>query len=99
MGLFGLGWGEIGVIGVLALLFFGPDRLGGLAKDLGKSAAGLKEVMPDITDAKDAALSAAKDVTASFQEGMAEGEAGLTNKGDDAKQAVVSEVPDEKDPA
>lgn len=35
MGLFGLGWGEIGVIGVLALLFFGPERLAPLAKDLG----------------------------------------------------------------
>lgn len=44
MGLFGLGWAEIGVIGVLALLFFGPERLAPLAKDLGKSASGLKEV-------------------------------------------------------
>lgn len=44
MGLFGLGWAEIGVIGVLALLFFGPEKLAPLAKDLGKSASGLKEV-------------------------------------------------------
>lgn len=44
MGLFGLGWAEIGVIGVLALLFFGPDKLAPLAKDFGKSASGLKEV-------------------------------------------------------
>ena len=35
MGLFGLGWAEIGVIGVLALLFFGPDKLAPLARDLG----------------------------------------------------------------
>ena len=96
MGLFGLGWAEIGVIGVLALLFFGPDKLAPLAKDIGKSAAGLKEVMPDISDASSAAMAAAKDVTASFQEGMAEGEAGLTDKGDNAKKAEGSEVPPEK---
>ena len=53
-GPFGLGWPEIGVIGVLVLLL-GPDRLAPLAKDLGKQAAGLKEVLPDVTDAKDAA--------------------------------------------
>ena len=84
------------MIGVLALLFFGPDRLAPLAKDIGKSAAGLKEVMPDITDASSAAMSAAKDVTASFQEGMAEGEAGLTDKGENAKVADASEVVEEK---
>ena len=95
MGLFGLGWGEIGVIGVLALFVFGPDRIGGLAKDLGKQAASLKEVMPDVSEASAAAMSAAKDVTASFQEGMAEGEAGLTDKGADAKPAEVTEVKDE----
>ena len=44
MGLFGLGWAEIGVIGVIALFFFGPEKLAPLAKDLGKSSAGLKEV-------------------------------------------------------
>ena len=99
MGLFGLGWPEIGVIGVLVLLFFGPDRLAPLAKDLGKQAAGLKEVLPDVTDAKDAALSAAKDVTASFQEGMAEGEAGLTEKGATAKPTEGSEVKDDSKPS
>ena len=61
-----------------------------------KAAAGLKEVMPDISDASSAAMAAAKDVTASFQEGMAEGEAGLTDKGDNAKKAEGSEVPPEK---
>ena len=44
MGMFGLGWGEIGVIGVIALFFFGPDKLAPLAKEIGKSASGLKEV-------------------------------------------------------
>ena len=46
--------------------------------------------------ASSAAMAAAKDVTASFQEGMAEGEAGLTDKGDNAKKAEGSEVPPEK---
>ena len=44
MGLFGLGWPELGVIGVAGLFLFGPERLAGLAKDLGKQSAGLKEV-------------------------------------------------------
>ena len=35
MGLFGLGWAEIGVIGVLALFLLGPDRLIPYAKELG----------------------------------------------------------------
>jgi hypothetical protein len=81
------------------LLFFVPDLLAPLAKDIGKSAAGLKEVMPDISEASSAAMSAAKDVTASFQEGMSEAEAGLTDKGDNAKVAEASEVPPEKNDA
>ncbi len=44
MGLFGLGWPEIAVVGILGLLLFGPERLAPFAKDLGKSASGLKEV-------------------------------------------------------
>ena len=35
MGLFGLGWAEIGVIGVLALFVLGPEKLAPLAKDFG----------------------------------------------------------------
>lgn len=42
MGLFGLGWAELGVIGVLALFIFGPDKLVPFAKNLGKQSAGLK---------------------------------------------------------
>jgi hypothetical protein len=42
MGLFGLGWAEIGIIGVIALFIFGPDRLIPLARDLGKQSVGLK---------------------------------------------------------
>ena len=36
MGLFGLGWAEIGVIGILALFIFGPERLAPFAKEFGK---------------------------------------------------------------
>lgn len=42
MGLFGLGWAEIGIIGVIALFVFGPDRLVPFARDLGKQSVGLK---------------------------------------------------------
>lgn len=44
MGLFGLGWAELGVIGVIVLFVLGPDKLAPYAKGLGKSASGLKEV-------------------------------------------------------
>ena len=50
MGLFGLGWPEIGVIAVLALLFFGPERLAPMAKDLGKSASNLKEITESFSE-------------------------------------------------
>jgi sec-independent protein translocase protein TatA len=50
MGLFGLGWPEIAVIGVLSLLFFGPDRLAPIAKQLGQQAGGLKEVSDSFAD-------------------------------------------------
>lgn len=35
MGLFGLGWGEIGVLAVVGLLVFGPEKLAPMAKNLG----------------------------------------------------------------
>merc|ERR1719272_1352530 len=72
MGLFGLGWPEIGVIGVIALFVIGPDKLAPMAKEFGKSAGGLKEV------------------TDSFKEGMAEGDAGL-NTGSPAEDLKSAE--------
>ncbi len=33
--MFGMGWAEIGVIGVVAMLVFGPERLPDLAKQAG----------------------------------------------------------------
>ncbi|KAL3933042.1 MAG: hypothetical protein SGPRY_000456 [Prymnesium sp.] len=50
MGLFGLGWGEIGVLAVVGLLVFGPEKLAPLAKDIGKSASGLKEVADSFSE-------------------------------------------------
>lgn len=43
VGLFGLGWPELLVIGGAALLFFGPEKLTDVAKEAGKSAAALKD--------------------------------------------------------
>lgn len=39
MGLFGLGWAEIGVIGVIALFVIGPDKLAPMAKEIGPLSA------------------------------------------------------------
>ena len=44
MGLFGLGWAELGVIGLIALFVLGPERLVPMAKDIGKATGELKEV-------------------------------------------------------
>ncbi|CAM9243419.1 unnamed protein product, partial [Phaeothamnion confervicola] len=44
MGFFGLGAPEIAVIVVVAAVILGPDKLTGLAKDVGKMAGELKEV-------------------------------------------------------
>jgi len=44
MGMFGLGWAEIGVIGLVGVFLLGPEKLAPMAKELGKSATGLKEV-------------------------------------------------------
>ncbi len=38
-----LGWGEIFVLGMLALIIFGPERLPGLAKDAAKALKQLRE--------------------------------------------------------
>ena len=43
MSLFGLGWGELAVIGAIAAIIFGPKNLAGLGKDLGKIAGTLKQ--------------------------------------------------------
>jgi sec-independent protein translocase protein TatB len=38
-----IGWGEIFVLGMLALIIFGPERLPGLAKDAAKALKQVRE--------------------------------------------------------
>lgn len=38
-----IGWGELFVLGMLALIIFGPERLPGLAKDAAKALRQLRE--------------------------------------------------------
>ncbi|PZD74444.1 Sec-independent protein translocase protein TatAy [Acaryochloris thomasi RCC1774] len=41
--MFGLGWLEVGLIGLAALVLFGPKRLPELGASLGKSLRGFKD--------------------------------------------------------
>ncbi len=41
--MFGLGWTEIAVIGVVAVLVFGPKKIPELGSALGKTLRGFKE--------------------------------------------------------
>lgn len=52
--MFGLGWQEVVVILLLALLLFGAKRLPGIAKSLGKSVQEFKKGMdPNAKDEED----------------------------------------------
>jgi len=54
-----LGFGEILVILVLALLFFGPSKLPALGASLGEAIKGFKKGLQDGTDDKPAEATAA----------------------------------------
>ncbi|MFB2772076.1 twin-arginine translocase TatA/TatE family subunit [Pelatocladus sp. BLCC-F211] len=41
--MFGLGWTEVGVIAIVALLVFGPKKIPELGSALGKTLRGFKE--------------------------------------------------------
>jgi sec-independent protein translocase protein TatA len=41
--MFGLGWTEVAVIGIVALLIFGPKKIPELGSALGKTLRGFKE--------------------------------------------------------
>jgi sec-independent protein translocase protein TatA len=41
--MFGLGWTEVAVIGIVALLVFGPKKIPELGSALGKTLRGFKE--------------------------------------------------------
>ena len=43
--MFGLGWPEVGVIALVALLIFGPKKIPELGNALGKTLRGFKEEM------------------------------------------------------
>jgi sec-independent protein translocase protein TatB len=46
----GLGWGEVGVILLLALFIVGPERLPGLAADAGRTLRSLRRQVKGLTD-------------------------------------------------
>ena len=43
--MFGLGWPEVGVIAIAAILIFGPKKIPELGSSLGKTLRGFKEEM------------------------------------------------------
>jgi sec-independent protein translocase protein TatA len=43
--MFGLGWPEVAIIGVVALLIFGPKKIPEIGSSLGKTLRGFKEEM------------------------------------------------------
>lgn len=45
-----LGWAEIGVLLVVALFVFGPDRLPGIAADAGRGLRSLRRTVKGMTD-------------------------------------------------
>jgi sec-independent protein translocase protein TatA len=54
--LFGLGWPEVTIIAVVAILIFGPKKIPELGSALGKTLKGFKEEMnkpEDETDSED----------------------------------------------
>ena len=87
MGLFGLGWPEIGVIGVITIFFFGPDKLLALAKDAGKATAGLKEVSAE-------ALEEFKEVSAETAKDLKEASGPALKEFKDAATPVLSDLKD-----
>ncbi|ERN42524.1 twin arginine-targeting protein translocase, TatA/E family [Rubidibacter lacunae KORDI 51-2] len=41
--MFGLGWAEVAIVGVVALLIFGPKKIPEMGSALGKTLRGFKE--------------------------------------------------------
>ncbi|MBE9210445.1 twin-arginine translocase TatA/TatE family subunit [Nostoc sp. LEGE 06077] len=48
--MFGLGWPEVGVIAIVALLIFGPKKIPELGNALGKTLRGFKEELNTSND-------------------------------------------------
>ncbi|MBT9313145.1 twin-arginine translocase TatA/TatE family subunit [Leptothoe kymatousa] len=53
--MFGLGWPEVGIIAIVAVLIFGPKKIPELGSALGKTLRGFKDEMDaETTDYEDA---------------------------------------------
>lgn len=50
---FGLGWPEVSIIAIVALLIFGPKKIPELGGALGKTLRGFKEEMQNPSDEAD----------------------------------------------
>lgn len=48
--MFGLGWAEVGVIALAAILIFGPKKIPELGSALGKTLRGFKEELKNEPD-------------------------------------------------
>lgn len=51
--MFGLGWPEVGIIAIVAVLVFGPKKIPEMGSALGKTLRGFKEEMDAETEAAD----------------------------------------------
>jgi sec-independent protein translocase protein TatA len=51
--MFGLGWPEVGIIAIVALLIFGPKKIPELGSALGKTLRGFKDEMNQSPDEAD----------------------------------------------
>jgi sec-independent protein translocase protein TatA len=50
---FGLGWPEVSIIAIVALIIFGPKKIPELGNALGKTLRGFKEEMKNSADEAD----------------------------------------------
>ncbi len=48
--MFGLGWPEVGVIAIVAIVIFGPKKIPELGSTLGKTLRGFKEEIKNPND-------------------------------------------------
>lgn len=51
--MFGLGWPEVGIIAIAALLIFGPKKIPEVGRALGKTLRGFKDEMNTPTSEQD----------------------------------------------
>ncbi|MBF2085923.1 twin-arginine translocase TatA/TatE family subunit [Thermoleptolyngbya sp. C42_A2020_037] len=54
--MFGLGWPEVAIIAVVAILIFGPKKIPELGGALGKTLRGFKEGMSEVDEEGDREL-------------------------------------------